>query len=159
MTTDVRAHSALPEANESLTEAVYQAIIGWGSVCWSDMSGTGVFDVVKAREAAEDLLMRVKVITGFGDPHLGLATNAQLREEMRAREEMGHTEDDYRTLEPGQALWHLVEEPWVGKESLWQHRDYPHIFSTDRGKTWYNINEPLDFEGNPKIYGTEHTSA
>jgi hypothetical protein len=155
---------ALPETDESLREAVYTAV-GAASACWENMftdkrnpdgtrieTNAGVFQDDRAREVAEDLLMRIKVLTGLGEPHLGLATNAQLREELKAREETGNVEDDYRTLEPDKALWHLVEEPWVGKEALWQHRDFPNIYSTDRGKTWYNLDEPLDFEGNPKIY-------
>lgn len=39
----------------TLTAAVYQAV-GAASVCWENMSGTGVFDDVRAREVAERLL-------------------------------------------------------------------------------------------------------
>jgi len=34
------------------------------------------------------------------EPHLGCATNLQLIEEMKARWALGHTEDDYRTVDP-----------------------------------------------------------
>lgn len=151
MTSDTRA---LPETHESLVSVVYQAV-GAASVCWENMSGTGVFDDVRAREVAEDLLEKISVFTGLGEPHLGLATNAQLREELRVREEMGHTDDDYQTLEPDRALWQVVTEEWVGKEFLWRHRDFPHIFSTDRGETWYSVNEPVGPDGNPTIYSNK----
>jgi hypothetical protein len=142
--------SRLPEAEESLREAVYTAI-GHGSMCW-DPRPEGVFDDVEARKAAEDLLMRIKVILGVGDPHLGLASNAEIHAEIQARQRIGHTDDGYRTVEPGEPLWHIVQEEWVGKEVLWQHRDFPQIYSTDRGRTWYNIDDGVDPDGNPRTH-------
>lgn len=151
--------SPLPEAEQSLREVVYIAM-GAASVCWDNPAGAGVFREDVATQVAEDLLMKVKVITSFGEPSLGLATNAELREELQVRADLGHGDDQYRTMEPSRALWHIVKEPWVGKETLWQHRDFPSIFSTDRGFTWYNLEEPVDPDGNPHIYHSEeYTSA
>jgi hypothetical protein len=158
MTSDVTP-SPVPESVESLTNVVYQAV-GAASTCWESLSDTGVFQEDRARAVAEDLLEKIHVFTRYDTPSLGLATNAELREELRVREEMGFTDDDYRTLEPSHAMWRVVTEEWVGKELLWQHRDHPNIYSTDRGKTWYNLNEPVKFDGNPTIYGnTEDASA
>lgn len=156
MTTDqVQRISRLPEAEESLKEAVYTAV-GAASTTWNaQINGTDVFDDARAREVAEDLIKRVKVIVGLGDPHLGLATTAQIREELETRERLGFTaEDNYTTVTPGAPLWHLVQEPWVGKEAIWQHRDHPSIYSVDRGETWYDLNDGVDFEGNPRMHAS-----
>lgn len=40
---------------ESLSQAVHEAV-GAASVCWENMSGTGVFDDTRAREVAQGLL-------------------------------------------------------------------------------------------------------
>lgn len=42
-------------------EVVFQAI-GAGSVCWENMSGTGVFDDTQARAVGEDAMARLKEI-------------------------------------------------------------------------------------------------
>jgi hypothetical protein len=44
---------------ENLTEAVYMAV-GAASVCWEDMSGTGVFRDDRASQVAEDLLKYIR---------------------------------------------------------------------------------------------------
>jgi hypothetical protein len=146
--------SLLPETNQALTHAIYEGV-GAASACWDNLSGAGVFRDDQARQVAEHLLDRVKILTGFEEPHLGLATNAQLREELSTREKMGNTEDDYRTVgDPGTPQWTLVTEEWTGwgKEFLWQLTDSSSIFSTDQGKTWYDLTEDLDLDGNPRIH-------
>lgn len=142
--------TALPETEQSLREVVFQALGEVSAPYWR-ASGE-VFNSEEASRIGEDLLMKIKILLGVGEPHLGLVTNGQLSAELETRKRLGHFEVDYRTLEPSRALWYLVQEPWVGKESIWRHRDFPNVYSTDRGETWYNLDEPLDFEGNPKIY-------
>lgn len=51
-------------------------------------------------------------------------------------------------------IWRKVEEPWVGKEDLWQNAANPDQYSTDEGKTYYDIAAALDSEGNPVIHET-----
>ena len=152
MTSEVA--SPLPETEETLREVIYTAL-GAASVAWTP---DRVFDDQFATSVGEDLLMKIKVVVGFGEPSLGLATNQQLEEELAVRKDLGFTDPHYRTLErlePSRALWHVVQEEWVGKEILWQHRDFPNIYSTDRGQTWYNVEEPVDIDGNPKIYSNK----
>lgn len=52
----------LPSDGEPLTleSAVYQAI-GAASVCWENMSGTGIFDDTRARAIAEALLEQIRL--------------------------------------------------------------------------------------------------
>lgn len=141
-----------PEARETLRHAVYETL-GAASMCW-DPRPEGVFESERASALGSSLLALIESVTHMGEPNLGLATTREIIDEYRARAESGHLDPDYRVLEPGEPLWHLVIEEWVGKEEIWQHRDYPSIYSTDRGKTFYNLDLPVDSDGNPHIYET-----
>ena len=55
--------------------------------------------------------------------------------------------------------WIRCVEPWVGKEALWQHTSNPSWFSVDQGQTYYDLNESLDPEGNPRNHRIENASA
>lgn len=48
--------------------------------------------------------------------------------------------------------WEKVTAEWVGKEDLWQHTQSRTLFSTDAGKTFYDVFEDVDQDGNPHIY-------
>lgn len=70
-----------------LSTAVFQAL-GAASVCWESMDGTGVFDSTRAKEIGDALLEVIMRETRL--PNLGLATTAQLLDEIRARIEVDY---------------------------------------------------------------------
>lgn len=57
--TDAGLNTGALEAS-TLEEAVYQTV-GHASVCWENMSGTGVFQDDEARKAAENLLSWIRL--------------------------------------------------------------------------------------------------
>ena len=79
-------HGTLSDA-----EAVFQAL-GAASVCWEDMSGTGVFQSERAKQIGDTLLAHV------AQPRLGYATTEELLNELRARVETGAVGLGYTTV-------------------------------------------------------------
>lgn len=48
--------------------------------------------------------------------------------------------------------WELVSEEWAGDTTTWVHKKRPNLFSTDGGKTFYDVNEPWPDAGGPTTY-------
>lgn len=88
----------LPYAESELRTTITQAI-GAASTCWDNLMGAGVFESERAGEIAKELIGKVIHVTGFGEPSLGLATNAELENELKVRKEMGFTDPEYRTMD------------------------------------------------------------
>ncbi len=88
----------LPYAESELRERIALAV-GYASACWENLAGAGVFESDRARACVDDLTANVIRLTRLGEAHLGCATTAELREELEARERLGHTADDYRTAD------------------------------------------------------------
>lgn len=91
------AYSALPETT-TLVARVLGELAGSASVCWVDVDGERVFDSQQASAFVHSALEMVCKLTRLGKPSLGCATSKELREELFARFDMGHTEDDYTTV-------------------------------------------------------------
>ena len=85
----------LPHADEHLRSAVFTAL-GAASVCW-DGSNLGVFQSDRAKQIGDELVAEIRAITMWGQPQLGLATNADLIEELAARVRTGGIDPGYRT--------------------------------------------------------------
>lgn len=69
--------------------------VGHASVCWIPSTGDAVFDEAQATRVVNDLCTRIEEITAYGEARLGLATNAELFEEMIARGLFKFTGEDY----------------------------------------------------------------
>lgn len=78
--------------------ALLAQLAGISSMCWEFPGRAGVFDSDLADEAVNLAWNRLLELDREA-PGLGMATNAQLKEELRSREESGHTDDNYRTFD------------------------------------------------------------
>lgn len=107
--TDIQTFEFQPEHDGSLPleTAVFQAL-GAASVCWDPMDGTGVFQSEQAKSIGDALVAYVRdhAHSWTEYPLLGLATTAELLDELKARVESnarergeighGRTVDDLR---------------------------------------------------------------
>lgn len=89
--------TCLPYTESELRVKITEAI-GAGSACWDNLRGAGVFESERAAQVAQTLIGDVLKLTKLGEANLGLATNAELTAELEARQRMGHTDPEYRTL-------------------------------------------------------------
>lgn len=85
----------LPYAESRLRTEIGQ-VIGAASMCWAE-TPSGVFDSDRAKELAENLIAEVILLTGMGEPSLGLASNQELVDELAVRTSCGNTDPGYRT--------------------------------------------------------------
>lgn len=93
-TPDLIGATARSQGTYTLRDAVTQAV-GAASACWHNLAGAGVFQEDKALWVVDGLL---QVIHDKAEPNLGLATTAQLLNELRARAEIGGYAN-YRTVD------------------------------------------------------------
>lgn len=94
------AVTTLPYAEAAVRQIVAQAI-GYGSACWEDLEGAGVFQSDDAAAGVEAAVAAIIDATNLGEPNLGCATTAELREELACRDAAGppSSDDNYRTVD------------------------------------------------------------
>lgn len=78
-------------------EQIVGEAIGHASMCWTP-TPTGEFDSVQATAVVDELLQEIRALNAPTQPYLGLATTAQLIDELRARAEVGGYAT-YRTVD------------------------------------------------------------
>lgn len=94
---DPKCVTDLPYTETALRTAVFEAV-GAASVCWENMSGTGVFDDRRACEIGEALVAEILDLTRLGEPSLGCAMTYELLDELSARIMTDPKVAKYRTV-------------------------------------------------------------